>query len=636
MEKKSRLSESEKELKSYRMPEIKISSKQQEAITFTSGPMQVLAGPGSGKTFTITKRIQYLITNCGVEPSRILVITFTRAAAGEMQQRFHKLIKGTGIGSFVVFGTFHAIFYSILKQTRQYRQFTLITETQKRNLLAQILQLPMTPLLAENEKIDSLIHIISQLKNNGECFDDLSEELFSRNELQDMYHDYNEYLAEFSKMDFDDMGLLCLKLFRENPKTLEEWQGRYSHILVDEFQDINPLQYKIVRLLAQPENNLFIVGDDDQSIYGFRGARPNIMRQFLKDYPMAEQILLDINYRCHEQIVEKSLQVIEANQNRFPKRIYAGHAKGAGVIIQAFSSQEEEYEELLSELQETALREKPEVLSQTAVIYRTNYECSMLAEKLLLRGIPFFMKETLKSRYDHFVIKDLLAYLEFANGNRRREIFHLFMNRPLRYLRKDCARNSTIFLKELLTYYQNDIHMQEVSRTLFHDLDQIGSMRPYLAVNYIRQVMGYDEYLKENYHIEEGGKLIRIADDFQQEIKRFHHFEELNDYISQCRALVNEKQKEAEADRGNKRPSGVRLMTMHAAKGLEFQTVYLPDLNEGKLPSRQAATPEALEEERRMFYVAMTRAQKELHLLYCGKENGKDRPSRFLEPLLRE
>ncbi|MDE5933041.1 MAG: ATP-dependent helicase, partial [Lachnospiraceae bacterium] len=465
-----------------------MSSKQKKAVEFTSGPMQVLAGPGSGKTFTITQRIRHLIMECGIEPSRILVITFTRAAAGEMQQRFRKLVKGTD--SFVAFGTFHAIFYSILKQTGQYRQFTLITEIQKRNLLAQILQLPMTPLLAENEKINSLIHLISQIKNNEERFDGVSEELFSKEELKTVYDDYNEYLAEFHKMDFDDMGLLCLKLFRENPKVLQAWQDKYSYILVDEFQDINPLQYQIVRMLAGPEDNLFIVGDDDQSIYGFRGARPDIMQQFLKDYPTAEQVLLDVNYRCHAQIVEKSLQVIGANRNRFPKEIHAGHEKGTGVVLHAFSEPEEEHTELLRMLQEAAGRVKPEVLSDTAVIYRTNYECSILAEKLLLQEIPFVMKETLKSRYDHFIIKDMLAYMEFANGNRKREIFHLFMNRPLRYLRKDCARNSTIFLKELLTYYQNDIHMQEVSRQLFQDLEQLSTMRPYLAVKYIRQVIG--------------------------------------------------------------------------------------------------------------------------------------------------
>lgn len=614
------------------MSEFKMSSKQRKAVEFLSGPMQVLAGPGSGKTFVITQRIRRLIMECGIEPSRILVITFTRAAAGEMQQRFQKLVKKTN--SFVSFGTFHAVFYSILKQSGQYRRFTLIPETQKRNLLAQILQIPMTPLLSENEKISGLVRLISQIKNNGERFDGLSEELFSKEELKAVYKDYNGYLAEFYKMDFDDMGLLCLKLFWENPALLKEWQKRYSYILVDEFQDINPLQYRIIRMLAQPENNLFIVGDDDQSIYGFRGARPDIMQQFLKDYPMAEQVLLDVNYRCHAQIVEKSLQVIADNQNRFFKSIRADHNEGAGVIMQSFPSQEEEYEELLHMLQETVRKTKPDDLSESAVIYRTNYECNILAEKLLIQEIPFVMKEKLKSRYDHFIIKDLLAYLEFANGNRKREIFHLFMNRPLRYLRKDCARGSSICLKELLTYYQNNTRMQETARQLFHDLEQLAAMRPYLAINYIRQVIGYDAYLKESYSVEESGRLLRIADDFQREIKRFGSFGEMNDYISQCRAVINEKQKEMENNAGDKQRTGIRLMTMHAAKGLEFSTVYLPDVNEGKLPSRQAVTPEETEEERRMFYVAMTRAKKELHILYCDQGNGKERPSRFLAPLL--
>ncbi|MCM1174026.1 MAG: ATP-dependent helicase [Blautia sp.] len=607
------------------------SPSQQRAVTYTAGPMQVLAGPGSGKTFTITQRIRYLIQECGVEPSRILVITFTKAAADEMQRRFHKLVKGKN--SFVAFGTFHAVFYSILKQTRQYRQFTLITETQKRGLLAQILQLPMTPLLAENEKINGALRLIGQVKNNGGRFDGLPEGLFAKEELKEIYEDYNGYLVEFHKMDFDDMGLLCLKLFRENPNVLKEWQGRYSHILVDEFQDINPLQYQVVRMLAQPENNLFIVGDDDQSIYGFRGARPDIMRQFLADYPAAEQVLLDVNYRCHAQIVEKSLQVIAANGNRFPKSIRAEHEKGEGVVMRSFPGQEKEYEELLRMLQET-VRTRPDALSETAVIYRTNYECGILAEKLLLQEIPFVMKETLKSRYDHFVVKDLLAYLEFANGNRKREIFHLFMNRPLRYLRKDCARGGEIFLKELLAYYQNDIRMQQVARELFHDLEQLGRMRPYLAVRYIRQVIGYDDYLKETYSVEESRKLLQIADDFQKEIKRFAGFTEMDDYISQCRALAQEKQEEIENSVYDRPRPGIRLMTMHAAKGLEFSTVYLPDVNEGKLPSRQAVAPDEIEEERRMFYVAMTRAKKTLYLFYCEQENGKDRPSRFLDPIL--
>jgi len=614
------------------MPELTMNPKQKKAVESTGGPVQLLAGPGSGKTFVITQRIRCLITECGVDPSRILVITFTKAAAGEMRQRFYKLEKETA--SYITFGTFHAVFYSILKQTGQYRQFTLITENQKRKLLAQILHLPANALSAGHEKTEHLLQTISRLKNNGERFDLLADDRFSEEELRSLYRDYNGYLSEFGKMDFDDMGLLCLKLFREHPDVLAKWQKRYEYIMIDEFQDINPLQYEIIRMLALPENNLFIVGDDDQSIYGFRGAGPDMMQRFIKDYPTAVQLLLDVNYRCHEQIVGCSMQVIAANRNRFSKKIQAVHREGAGVLLQSFPDQEKEQEALLGMLRQTVAESRPESLKEHAVICRTNYECGMLAEKLLYHKIPFVMREVLKSRYDHFVIKDLLAYLEFADGNRSRELFHFFMNRPLRYLRKDCARAENIELKELLAYYRNDIRMQEVSRKLFHDLERVGTMRPYLAVHYIRQAVGYDDYIKENFAVEESGRLLQTADDFQEEAKKFDTFRKWNDYIGQCRRAVERKQKETERDGDDRQTPGIRLMTMHASKGLEFDTVYLPDVNEGRLPSRQSVTQEAVEEERRMFYVAMTRARKELHILYCSAENGKKVPSRFLAPLL--
>lgn len=614
------------------MSELTINPIQKQAIEFAAGTMQVLAGPGSGKTFVITQRIRYLMEHYDVDPSKILVITFTKAAANEMKQRFYKLMEGKNPP--VSFGTFHAIFYHILRQTGQYRKFTLITETEKRKLLLRLLQMPATQLLMENEKIDVLIQLISQIKNNGEKFDILKQEMFTVEELKDIYLNYNQFLSELQKMDFDDMGLLCLRLFCENPEILASWQEKYRYILVDEFQDINPIQYQIVRYIAASEENLFIVGDDDQSIYGFRGARPDIMKQFIKDYPNAKQLLLDVNYRCHEEIVKSSLQVIDVNKNRFPKKIQAAHRVGCGVLMQAFPDKEEEYDSLVSALQSVYEGGQPELLSETAVIYRTNYECSLLAQKLLQQGVPFIMKEPFRSPYDHFVVKDLLAYLEFANGNRSREIFHLFMNRPLRYLRKDSARGNTVTLEELLAYYKNNVHMQEVARKLFHDIEKISTMRPYLALHYIRQVIGYDDYLKETYDAASREKLLQIADDFQMAAKKYKSFSELIDYIGQCRELMKEKQKE-EADVEDEKKIGVHLMTMHASKGLEFPTVYLPDVNEGKIPSRQSVTAEAVEEERRMFYVAMTRAKNDLHILYCNKEGGKDTPSRFLEPILK-
>ena len=619
-------------MKSYRMPEFTTNPIQQEAISFTAGAMQVLAGPGSGKTFVITRRIRYLIENYNVEPSKILVITFTKAAAKEMQQRFEKLTAQTRAP--VHFGTFHAIFYHILRQTAKYRNFTLITETEKRKLLLQILHMPVSQLFVGNEKTEYLIRTISQIKNNGESFAQIPCDLYTKEEIRAIYHQYNEYLAELEKMDFDDMGLLCLKLFQEHPDMVSKWQEQYRYIMVDEFQDINWMQYQIVRAIAHPHNNLFIVGDDDQSIYGFRGAKPDIMRQFMADYPNAKQVLLDRNYRCHEQIVKKSLQVIAPNKNRFVKVIHAVHRDGEGVILHPFPDQDQEYEAFIQMLKDLAQNTVPEELSHIAIIYRTNYECSLLAEKLLLHEIPFLMKEPVQSRYDHFVIKDLLAYLEFANGNRRREIFHLFMNRPLRYLKKDSARKENVFLDELLQYYENDPVMQKTAHKLFYDLEKIAKMRPSTAIRYIRQVIGYDAYIKEQYDKNTSDKLLQIADDFQTLAKGYQVFWELTDYISQFRKNMKEKQQKRDFDSVSPKPNGICLMTMHASKGLEFDTVYLPDVIEGKIPSRQSSSFEAIEEERRMFYVAMTRAKKELHILYCDQEEGRNKPSRFLEPIL--
>ena len=651
------------------MPELKINPIQKKAIEFSSGAMQVLAGPGSGKTFVITQRIRNLIEKHGVNPESILVITFTKAAAKEMQQRFYKLMESESPPAEsppvsdvpankppVNFGTFHAIFYHILRQSGKYRNFTLVKETEKRKLLIQILKLPQSNLFINDEKIDNLIRYISIIKNEGGNIEACVQDTFPREELLRIYTEYNEFLNEFKKLDFDDMGLLCLRLFEENPDILRKWQEKYKYIMVDEFQDINPMQYRIVKSIAGECANLFIVGDDDQSIYGFRGAKPDIMRQFMEDYKDATQLLLNVNYRCHEDVVRKSLSVIDVNKNRYPKDIIASHSEGEGVIIKEYPDRETEYNSLISEIKNLKIKDSeinssghdssefkirkdtelndPEyhrILSNIAIIYRTNHECSLLAEKLLLNQIPFIMKEPLKNQSDHFVIKDILAYMEFAAGNRSREIFHLFMNRPLRYLRKDCARKPQIELEEPLAYYKDNTAMQNTVHKLFSDIERIKNLRPYLAVNYIRKVMGYDLYLKENYDAASVENFMQLADDFQKLSKQYDSFNELNDYIGQCRELVENKQKE----KPDEEAGGIRLMTMHASKGLEFDTVIIPDVNEKKIPSKQSDTPEAIEEERRMFYVAMTRARKNLYILYCSKKEGKDVPSRFLEPILK-
>ncbi len=603
------------------MPDLIENEVQKEAIRTVSGVLQLLAGPGSGKTFVTIQRIKYLIEKCGIRPENILVITFTKAAALEMKQRFYALMQGKMPP--VTFGTFHAIFYHILRQTGQYQNYSLITEMEKRKLLLQILKVPPNLLLTSDDKVDCLLRNISQLKNGGS----VSYGIFSKKELLQYYQEYNQYLEEFQKMDFDDMGLHCLKVLQEQPEILAKWREVYRYILVDEFQDINEVQYQIVKAIAGENPNLFVVGDDDQSIYGFRGARPEIMKQFVMDFPQAKQLLLDTNYRCHEQIVKKSLAVIGENKNRFTKKIKAAHQNGKGVLFHPFMDTEKEYDWLTAKLKEISISGQ-----KAAVIYRTNYECNLLAEKLLFQGIPFSMKEPLRSQYDHFVIKDILAYMEFANGNRTREIFHLIMNRPLRYLKKDSARGKQICLQEVLNYYEDNTRMQNVAYELFEDIEYINGKKPYLAVQYIRNVIGYDEFLTETYGIEAGKRLIQIAEDFQKSIKQFKTYQELCDYISQCKELLSQKQQERNTVPVTQQ--GIHIMTMHMAKGLEFDMVFLPDLNEGKIPMRQAKTQAELEEERRMLYVAMTRAKNVLYLLFCKEKTGKDVPSRFLAPIL--
>lgn len=605
---------------------------QKEAIEFADGAMQVLAGPGSGKTFVIVQRIKYLIEHHGVDPNHILVITFTKAAAGEMEQRFYRLMKHKRQS--VTFGTFHAIFYQILRQTAKYRNVTLIQEIEKRKLLLRLLDMPMTPFFYQNERLEQLIRYISQIKNAGGDMGSAVQEIFSTEELAHLYNEYNQYLQEFSKLDFDDMGMLCLQVFKENPQFLSRWQKRYRYILIDEFQDINLMQYRIMKDIAGKEGNLFVVGDDDQSIYGFRGARPDIMRMFMADYPKARQILLDINYRCHKNIAQAAGQVIFLNHDRFPKQIEAVHESGMGVSLLAFPNTDKEYEKLTDMLLALYREKGAAGLNETAVIYRTNSECSALAEKLVFHDLPFQMKEPLKSSFDHFVVQDLMAYLDFANGNRRRDIFHLIMNRPLRYLRKACAGRDPVEIGELLSYYKTDANMQKTVRKLFTDFEQISSMRPALAVRYVRQVVGYDKYLKETYSPDEAEKYMETADIFQNLAKEYRLFSDLKSHVERCREDIYKKQQEIRENEGAEKPSGVRIMTMHASKGLEFERVFLPDLNEGKLPAKQSVTAEEIEEERRMFYVAMTRAKKELYLLYCNQKTGKGIPSRFLDPLL--
>ena len=415
----------------------------------------------------------------------------------------------------------------------------------------------------------------------------------------------------------------CLKLLREDAKSLTGWQEQFQYILVDEFQDISPVQYEIVKLLAAPENNLFIVGDDDQSIYGFRGASPDSMQQFFQDFSQARCILLDVNFRCHRKIVEAAGAVIGENKNRLSKEILANHEKGEG-----FSLHRAETEESLTEAVTAALKQEQVQgsLSACAMICRTNFACGLWVQTLREAGIPCTMREKPKDRFAHFVIQDIRAYLALAKGDVSRRYFLRIMNRPVRYMKRDSLPEERVEREKLIAYYQNTPAIQERVKRLYRDMEALSSKRLHLQIRYIRKVIGYDTYLREKYGAKKAEELIQIGEWFENFSRQFMTLRDMDDYISQYKETI---QRPVKADE-----EGVLLMTMHASKGLEFPTVFLPECNEGKIPMDKAKTLEEIEEERRMFYVAMTRAKEKLCLFFHNGKTGKDAPSRFLNPLL--
>lgn len=444
--------------------------------------------------------------------------------------------------------------------------------------------------------------------------------------------EYEEYLYEFKQMDFDDIIRHCYKLLVENPKLLTRWQRQFEFILIDEFQDISSGQYEIMKLLAAPENNLFIVGDDDQAIYGFRGASPDSMQNFMKDYPDAARIFLDINYRCNGQIVDASLKVIEENNNRVKKQIHAFCENNHGFHLQIFGSEAEEAEYLACELKK---KQKEGQLEKCAMICRTNYECALWAQNLHKNGIPFVMRDNPQNKFQHFVVQDIMAYLMLAQGNLQRKYFLRVMNRPVRYIKRDSIQDEYVSEEKLLWYYADIPAIQERIRKLFSELKGLKSKRLYLQIHYIRKVIGYDKYLSEKYGAEKGDELIGRAAEFQQFTERFQTLPEVNDYISQYSEMLHGHQRE-HLNKDNaevEKEQGICLITMHSSKGLEFDTVFIPGCQEGKIPSAKSQAGEEIEEERRMFYVAMTRARQELWITAYQGKTGKDVPSRFLRCL---
>lgn len=584
----------------------------------------VLAGPGSGKTSVIVERTAYMTGEGKIPSSSVLVVTFSRAAAVEMKERF---LKFTGQSSTqVTFGTFHGVFYGILKQAYNLTSANILSEEEKNGILRELALNFGGELASEGDFTEEIAKEISMVKGNRISLEHYYSSCCPDEVFRQIYGAYGNMLRERRKLDFDDMLLSCYELFDKRKDILRAWQQKFRYILVDEFQDINQLQYDIVRLLAEPENNLFIVGDDDQSIYHFRGARPEIMLNFTKDYPGAEKVVLDVNYRCSKRILDSAMKVIGRNKTRFQKELSTPNQEGEPVRLCEYANPREEYLSVTAELRKRL--EEGENLENTAVLLRTNQEAEGLIAALMERQIPFTMKEKLPNLFQHWICRNLLAYMRFAQGERSRKLFLEIMNRPNRYISRDAVVSGReISFEQLRDFYKDKDWMCDRLTTMETHLRILKGLPPYAAINFIRKGMGYEEYLQEYalYRKIKPEELGEILDRLSESAKGMNTLKEWEEYIEDYTRKLEEQA-------GKQKKEGVQILTLHGAKGLEFDQVYILNVNEGSIPYRKAVLAPAVEEERRLFYVGMTRARKFLTLCYVKKQYEKERePSRFLK-----
>ena len=651
----------------------KMNEAQREALCHNKGPAMVLAGPGSGKTTVLTGRVRYLTEQLHIPPSSILVITYTKAAALSMQKRFFREMSGRV--SPVVFGTFHAICYQILKEQYLLKQDCLLSEQEKIQIIKSLLK--ENKYKADTEEAEVLLGFISMRKNslrqieegNGDRVKYASvtagNQKHDRSRLPEgmepalfdlLYHDYTARCIQLGKMDFDDMLLKCFWLFQEKEEVLIKWQSRFQYILVDEFQDCNDLQFGILKLLAGEAANLFVVGDDDQSIYGFRGANPGIMRQFTEEYPQGVIIRLEANYRSREAIVRAGNVVIAENKTRFAKTMYAvekekqeneeepeeneeepggdrdnfpavGRRKQilSPVTILSFPDKKAQNNYIFSRVKELS---KQFSYEDMAVIFRTNREAELFTCGLEENNIPYSLKGNRKSEYVHFTALDMAAYLRAAElvtetGYKMpgipRQILLRIVNKPERDITRDSLPEGNVNLLK---------SADKACLQLYKQLCRIAQMSPWAAISYVRKVIGYDKWLlKQSFgNREKYEEWKDILEFVHTEAKRC---EKIHDWL----LFVEARQNKPGEQTGEK---GIRLMTMHAAKGLEYAYVCIPNVNEGTIPHGRLCSEQTAEEERRLFYVGMTRAKTALDILYLtGTEEYPKLPSRFLDPLLR-
>ena len=602
-----------------------------QAISHMDGPAMVLAGPGSGKTTVITHRIKNLIEKAEVRPENILVVTFTKAAAISMQKRFSTLMNG-GKGQLVTFDTFHSVFYKILRKSRRYEATEILSERQKTDYIREIIGRYGISSNDISELSQNIINDIGNIKGNMLNAQEYEPSCCKKEDFIKVYNAYNLELKKDGKMDFDDILRECYLLLCENHTILEQWRELYKYILIDEFQDINRIQMNIIELLASPLNNIFVVGDDDQSIYGFRGARPEIMIEFKDYYPEAELIVLDVNYRSTQSIINVAGRVIENNKTRLDKCAHANNDKDFQPDIRKFRNQVEELKFVVSKIKE--YENQGISLSEMAILVRNNSQIQEISSFLKNRKIEAESGKHRSNIYNGMVAKDILSYVRGAlkfDGTYFNEDLIYVLNKPQRYISRQVVLSVNMNISAVRRIYSKN----NIDSFLFH-IEMIRKLPPQAALSYIRKGAGYEEYLRL-YAIENNIPMSGLLKQLEQLAQECSKFNTLEQWINSIDSAQN-----SEGQNFGKKSSGeggtnnrINIMTMHGSKGLEFKAVFIVDANQGIIPTSKALRERDFEEERRLFYVAITRAINYLNVYAVEERLGCPiEVSMFVEEML--
>jgi DNA helicase-2/ATP-dependent DNA helicase PcrA len=579
-----------------------------EAVSHMEGPAIVLAGPGSGKTTVITHRIKNLIEK-GISPEKIMVVTFTKAATLHMQKKFFSAMEGKDWvkGSYpVTFGTFHSIYYKILRLSYGYKGDNIITGRKQNDILREIILRKNIETENVFEFIQNILSEISKVKGNMISLHNYKAKCCKQEQFVLIFEEYEKALKAEGRIDFDDIILNCYKLFIERPDILKKWQKIFTYILIDEFQDINRIQYEVVKMLALPENNIFIVGDDDQSIYGFRGACPEIMSQFMTDFKKCRQIVMNINYRSTPEIVKVSEELIKNNRQRFEKNIISNNSHGRKVDVRQFRNQIEELDYMTQKMKQYMDEGiKPE---EMVILVRNNSQIQAIENFLKNVSMEFSTKKSKNNLYKGKVGEDILSYVKAALSYDKmplRENEHLMkiLNKPERYISRQVIGNSSVEFKELMDMYSHSREVLKNIKQLQFHFDMIARLNPAAAVIYIRNGTGYEKYLHQ-YAIEHKFNF----SDLNKQIDAIYNDANRYDTLSRWVEMADDDSHDKIKDENE----GINIMTMHGAKGLEYKVVFILEANQGIIPTSKALIEQDFEEERRVFYVALTRAAEVL------------------------